>query len=61
MFDHIVGGDYVPVGEVESLSLPRQKASLVEDPRDSVHLDKVLDVLLYIQPLLSHLELLMNN
>ena len=61
MFDHIVGGDYVPVGEVEGLSLPRQKASLVEDPRDSVHLDKVLDVLLYIQPLLSHLELLMNN
>ena len=61
MFYHVVGCNDVPVGEVEGLPLARQKASLVKDSRDSIHLDKVLDILLYIQPLLGHLELLMDH
>ena len=37
-----------------------QESCLVDDARDSVHLDQVLDVLLLVQPLLCEQELLMT-
>lgn len=40
------------------MSLARQESGLVEEPRDSVHLDEVLDIVLFIKALLRNLELL---
>ena len=58
-FGNICGCYDILARKVDCVPLTRQKSRLVHQSRDPVHLDQILYVLLYIQPLGGNFELLM--
>ena len=58
--DNIIGRDHILVRVGQAAQVSLQEPRFVEDARDSVHLDQVLDVLLLVQPILREQELLMT-
>ena len=53
----VFGGDHVALEEGYSLSLPTHEASLVQESRDAIHFDQVLDILFLLEALLGNKEL----
>ena len=45
----VIGRDDISVRVGQKLSVTRQKLGLVEEPRDSIHLNKMLNVVLFLK------------
>ena len=51
MRSRVLVTNQVLLGEVDRESLARVEIGLVKEPKDAVHLNQVLDILLFVQPL----------
>ena len=54
---YIIGRDNIFVSVVYDLPLASQELSLVDEARNPIHLDQILDILLQIDSLFRNLEL----
>ena len=54
----VIGRDDVSVRVGKKLSVTRQELGLVEEPRDSIHLNKMLNVVLFLKSLLCDMKFL---